>query len=188
MYIRRKVFSKLQTEDGQERYFSTTEFTLMSEAEQREFSKKNDDEEEELSKEDKRAIKYWQKKRHKETAELKQAALEGDKEAEKKLTKKAYKKAMIASGAAGAIGGALIGASNSNKKGKGALIGAGIGAAYGTGIGALAGKAVKEGWKHRKKFESRNAQNKINSKLEHDQLAVANGKMSKKEFIKKWGN
>ena len=41
MYIRRKVFSKLQTEDGQERYFSTTEFTLMSEAEQREFSRRS---------------------------------------------------------------------------------------------------------------------------------------------------
>ena len=37
MYIRRKVFSKLQTEDGQERYFSTTEFTLMSDAEERIF-------------------------------------------------------------------------------------------------------------------------------------------------------
>lgn len=41
MYIRRKVFSKLQTEDGQERYFSTTEFTLMSEVEQREFSRRS---------------------------------------------------------------------------------------------------------------------------------------------------
>ena len=41
MYIRRKVFSKLQTEDGQERYFSTTEFTRISEAEQREFSRRS---------------------------------------------------------------------------------------------------------------------------------------------------
>jgi hypothetical protein len=41
MYIRRKVFSKLQTEDGQERYFSTTEFIRISEAEQREFSRRS---------------------------------------------------------------------------------------------------------------------------------------------------
>lgn len=47
MYIRRKVFSKLQTEDGQERYFSTTEFTYMSEEEQREFAEKEKQEEDE---------------------------------------------------------------------------------------------------------------------------------------------
>ena len=42
MYIRRKVFSKLQTEEGQEKYFSTTEFTRITEAEQREFAKKEE--------------------------------------------------------------------------------------------------------------------------------------------------
>lgn len=41
MYIRRKVFSLLQDEMGEERYFSTTDITL-EDAEQRIFSKKED--------------------------------------------------------------------------------------------------------------------------------------------------
>lgn len=57
MYIRRKVFSKFQTESGEERYFSTTEYTLMSEAEQREFSKKDDDDDDKKSKKNKKEYK-----------------------------------------------------------------------------------------------------------------------------------
>ena len=40
MYIRRKVFSLLQDETGEERYFSTTEVTL-EDIEQREFARKD---------------------------------------------------------------------------------------------------------------------------------------------------
>ena len=47
MYIRRKVFSKLQTEDGQERYFSTTEFTLTKDSEGIKYFSKCDDDSEE---------------------------------------------------------------------------------------------------------------------------------------------
>ncbi len=48
MYIRRKVFSKLQTEDGEDRYFSTTEFTMTEDSEGiRYFSKSNDNNSEE---------------------------------------------------------------------------------------------------------------------------------------------
>lgn len=193
MYIRRKVFSRFIDESGEEKLFSTTDYTLMSEAEQREFSEDKKSDEEELAKEDKKIIKYWQKKRRKETAALKQAALEGDKEAQKKLTKKAYKWGMIREGAIGAGIGAITGSmahddESRKSKIKGALRGAAVGGALGTGLGALIGKETKEGWKHQKKTDSRNAQSKINSELEHDQLALANGKMTKKEFIKKWGN
>lgn len=40
MYIRRKVFSLLYDETGEERYFSTTEVTL-EDIEQREFARKD---------------------------------------------------------------------------------------------------------------------------------------------------
>ena len=51
MYIRRKVFSRFyDSESGEERLFSTTDYTLMSEAEQREFAEKNESKEEEEKK------------------------------------------------------------------------------------------------------------------------------------------
>lgn len=43
MYIRRKVFSLLQDENGEERYFSTTEFTREV-AEEKTYAKKDDEE------------------------------------------------------------------------------------------------------------------------------------------------
>ena len=43
MYIRRKVFSLLQDENGEERYFSTTEFTR-EDAEEKTYAKKDDEE------------------------------------------------------------------------------------------------------------------------------------------------
>lgn len=183
MYIRRKVFSKFQDEDGQERYFSTTEYTLISELEQREFSKKDDDddEDEELLREDKKQIKRY--KRRPEKSQLLEDAYRGDPEAKKKLGKEASRKAMAALGVMGAAEGALLGMSGG---GKGALKGAAIGAAAGTGLGALAGKEIKRGWKNADK-KSRNAQFALNKELELDRLAVANGNMTKKEFIKKWG-
>lgn len=43
MYIRRKVFTKLYTESGEERYFSTTKYTMTEDSEGiRYFSKCND--------------------------------------------------------------------------------------------------------------------------------------------------
>ena len=190
MYIRRKVFSKLQTEDGQERYFSTTEFTLMSEAEQREFSKKKESEPKEeeekepkLAREDRKEIRRYGRKWNKKSAELRKKALEGDEDAQKKIVKRAYKKGMIGMGALGATAGALVGA-NDGKAAKGAA----IGGAVGTGLGAAIATGVKSSWKHKKKIESRNPQAKIDGKIDHDRIAVSRGEMTKKEFVKKWGN
>lgn len=190
MYIRRKVFSKLQTEEGQEKYFSTTEFTLMSEAEQREFSKKKESEPKEeeekepkLAREDRKEIRRYGRKWNKKSAELRKKALEGDEDAQKKIVKRAYKKGMIGMGALGATAGALVGA-NDGKAAKGAA----IGGAVGTGLGAAIATGVKSSWKHKKKIESRNPQAKIDGKIDHDRIAVSRGEMTKKEFVKKWGN
>lgn len=84
MYIRRKVFSKLQTEDGQGRYFSTTEFTRISEAEQREFSRRSN------LKDD-----------------LKKAIKEGDDKKVKELEKKATRRRTLAGAVIGAAAGGV---------------------------------------------------------------------------------
>lgn len=47
MYIRRKVFSLLQDETGEERYFSTTDFELADGAEERYYSDDEDEDEDE---------------------------------------------------------------------------------------------------------------------------------------------
>ena len=189
MYIRRKVFSRFVDESGEEKLFSTTEFSYMTEEEQREFADKEDeDEDEKLDKDDEKIIKRWQKKRNKKLAELKQAAYEGDKDAQKKMGKKVFRTALAAGSGIGALTGATFGLSNGDKPVKDALKGAGIGAAAGAGLGALLGNEEKKSWKHLKKSTSRSAETKLAQELDHDQLAVANGKMSKKDFIKKWGN
>ena len=53
MYIRRKVFSLLQDETGEEKYFSTTDIT-MEDVEQRIFSVKEEDDEEKKDKKKKK--------------------------------------------------------------------------------------------------------------------------------------
>lgn len=188
MYIRRKVFSLLQDENGEERYFSTTEYTLLSEEEQREFAEKEDkdkdeDEEDEgkYLREDKRAIKRY--KRRPELSKLKEDAYNGDPEAKKKMGKKASRKAMLATTALGAGYGALAGSGDGVK---GALKGAAIGTAGGALAGAVAGKYIKRSWKNADK-KSRQAQFEVDRELEKDRLSVANGNMTKKEFINKWG-
>ena len=45
MYIRRKVFSRFVDESGEEKLFSTTEFSYMTEEEQKEFADKKENEE-----------------------------------------------------------------------------------------------------------------------------------------------
>ncbi len=59
MYIRRKVFTKLYTESGEERYFSTTKYTMTEDSEGiRYFSKCNDNnsEKDEHDKSKKRSV------------------------------------------------------------------------------------------------------------------------------------
>ena len=55
MYIRRKVFSRFVDESGEERLFSTTEYSYMTEEEQREFANKEDEEKKEEKKSSKLA-------------------------------------------------------------------------------------------------------------------------------------
>lgn len=170
MYIRRKVFSKLQTEDGQERYFSTTEFTLMSEAEQREFSKKDDDDEPNLSRSDRKAIERIKKSN---TADMIQDAWKGDKNAQKRVLKRNHVSKSTAIGAGIGAGVGLL-----RKKG---VIGSLIHAGAGAGAGALVGNLTDpKSSKYDKKDEKIDRQ--------HDRALVASGKMSKKDFVKKWGN
>jgi hypothetical protein len=185
MYIRRKVFSRfVDSESGEERLFSTTDYTLMSEAEQREFSKKDDDDDDEgeYLREDKKAIKYY--KKHPKISKLKEQALKGDPEAKEKLGKRGARAITAIEGGLGAASGAMLGAEMGG--GKGALKGAAIGGALGAGAGALTGREIKRNWKNVDK-KSRNAQAEIDRELEKDRRAVANGNMTKKEFINKWG-
>lgn len=53
MYIRRKVFTKFQTESGEERYFSTTEFTMTEDSEGIRYFSKCDDNNSEKDEHDK---------------------------------------------------------------------------------------------------------------------------------------
>lgn len=202
MYIRRKVFSKLQTEDGQERYFSTTEFTYMSEAEQREFSKK--DESKDDDKEDEKKIRWSDKqnikrlkKMYKKDEDLKNAHLEQydddpevRKEGNKKVMKKGLKRGLATTGivtAAGAgIGygmGKASGLSNRESLKQAGTIGgmAALGGAAGT-IGGVAGAGLANKIK-----DKRIAKGKDGEKKTKDQVMVAAGKMSEEEYTKKWG-
>ena len=129
MYIRRKVFSKLQTEDGQERYFSTTEFTLMSEAEQREFVSS--------------AEKEAKMQLAREIADAEEA---GDHKKAEQLKKRFAKKDRRGFGAIGTAVGAGVGATTGALAGYAlgagatkSLEGAGAGYLGGGALGALAG-------------------------------------------------
>ena len=134
MYIRRKVFSLLQDETGEEKYFSTTDIT-MEDVEQRIFSVKEEDDEE---KKDKKKKKVY---------------LE-DVNSHRGLGRSI----ILGAGPGGAIGG-YVGkkaADKADKEGKsdreikeiagksgakyGAIAGAGIGLANATRRAALAGK------------------------------------------------
>ena len=138
MYIRRKVFSLLQDETGEERYFSTTDVTLENEEErtfsvaedaesleEKDFSdkKKEEDDEPKLTTSDKINIKLNKALTTKKDREAFVEAYEDGKS--HKYGKQAAKYAAIGSG----IGGGILGAAVGGKKG--AAIGAGIGAVSG---------------------------------------------------------
>lgn len=179
MYIRRKVFSLLQDETGEERYFSTTDVTLENEEErtfsvaedaesleEKDFSdkKKEEDDEPKLTTSDKINIKLNKALTTKKDREAFVEAYEDGKS--HKYGKQAAKYAAIGSG----IGGGILGAAIGGKKG--AAIGAGIGAVSGVALNKLARK-------HSGSLDTK-------TKLAVDRVKVADGKMTKEEFAKKW--
>lgn len=169
MYIRRKVFSLLQDETGEERYFSTTDVTLENEEErtfsvaedaesleEKDFSdkKKEEDDEPKLTTSDKINIKL-----------------------NKALTTKKDREAFVEA----------FEDRKSHKYGKQAAkyaaIGAGIGAVSGA-AGSYAG--TRAGVALNKLARKRSGSLDTKTKLAVDRVKVADGKMTKEEFAKKW--
>lgn len=182
MYIRRKVFSLLQDETGEERYFSTTDVTLENEEErtfsvaedaesleEKDFSdkKKEEDDEPKLTTSDKINIKLNKALTTKKDREAFVEAYEDGKS--HKYGKQAAKYAAIGSGIGGGIQGAAIGA------GIGAVSGA-AGSYAGTRAGVALNKLAR---KHSGSLDTK-------TKLAVDRVKVADGKMTKEEFAKKW--
>lgn len=178
MYIRRKVFSLLQDETGEERYFSTTDVTLENEEErtfsvaedaesleEKDFSdkKKEEDDEPKLTTSDKINIKLNKALTTKKDREAFVEAYEDGKS--HKYGKQAAKYAAIGNG----IGGGILGAAVGGKKG-----------AAGSYAGTRAGVALnKLARKHSGSLDTK-------TKLAVDRVKVADGKMTKEEFAKKW--
>lgn len=178
MYIRRKVFSLLQDETGEERYFSTTDVTLENEEErtfsvaedaesleEKDFSdkKKEEDDEPKLTTSDKINIKLNKALTTKKDREAFVEAFEDGKS--HKYGKQAAKHAAIGSGISGGILGAVVG----GKKG-----------AAGSYAGTRAGVALN------KLARKRSGSLDTKTKLAVDRVKVADGKMTKEEFAKKW--
>lgn len=164
MYIRRKVFSLLQDETGEERYFSTTDVTLENEEErtfsvaedaesleEKDFSdkKKEEDDEPKLTTSDKINIKLNKALTTKKDREAFVEAYEDGKQA--------AKYAAIGSGIGGAVSGAA-------------------GSYAGTRAGVALNKLAR---KHSGSLDTK-------TKLAVDRVKVADGKMTKEEFAKKW--
>lgn len=170
MYIRRKVFSLLQDETGEERYFSTTDVTLENEEErtfsvaedaesleEKDFSdkKKEEDDEPKLTTSDKINIKLNKALTTKKDREAFVEAYEDGKS--HKYEKQAAKYAAIGSGIGGAVSGAA-------------------GSYAGTRAGVALNKLAR---KHSGSLDTK-------TKLAVDRVKVADGKMTKEEFAKKW--
>lgn len=170
MYIRRKVFSLLQDETGEERYFSTTDVTLENEEErtfsvaedaesleEKDFSdkKKEEDDEPKLTTSDKINIKLNKALTTKKDREAFVEAYEDGKS--HKYGKQAAKYAAIGSGIGGAVSGAA-------------------GSYAGTRAGVALNKLAR---KHSGSLDTK-------TKLAVDRVKVADGKMTKEEFAKKW--
>lgn len=178
MYIRRKVFSLLQDETGEERYFSTTDVTLENEEErtfsvaedaesleEKDFSdkKKEEDDEPKLTTSDKINIKLNKALTTKKDREAFVEAFEDGKS--HKYGKQAAKYAAIGSG----ISGGILGAAAGGKKGAAASY-------AGTRAGVALNKLAR---KHSGSLDTK-------TKLAVDRVKVADGKMTKEEFAKKW--
>ena len=176
MYIRRKVFSLLHDEAGEERYFSTTEINL-EDAEERIFSvneEKEDKKKPKLTVSDKIKIKLNKALTTKKDREAMIEAYEEGKS--HKLGKQSAKY--------GAIGGAIVGGMAGSLAGKkGALIGAGLGAAT-SAAGSYAGTRL--GVYGNKKLRKISGDLDTSTKQQVDIVKVADGRMTEEEFAKKW--
>jgi hypothetical protein len=185
MYIRRKVFSTFEDENGEERLFSTTEF--MNEDQYLDELMYSDPEDEPKMKLlDK--VTAWNRKHLMTKGERNLVVGLGKNDPE--AWKKAGKREAIVNGALGSITGASLGYWKGGAKGAaiGGLAGAGVGAGLGYGstrVGkAIRNHSIKESknptgkkfWKNNEKAFERNV----------DLTEVANGNMTKSEFAKKW--
>jgi hypothetical protein len=197
MEIRRKVFSLLEDENGEERYYSTTEFALSSNEDYNEKIFSKDEKYSRMSRKDRRQLRKDLKKegltyqdrtdiisrsrQFKPNLERYIAAVEGDEDAREAGYKDLRKSGMTSGGVLGAYYGGALGNSIAGTSGAG--IGAGLGAAAGVGIGYGASKLYEnQARKHRdeKRYATEFA---INA----DKDRVALGKMTPKEFKEKWG-
>jgi len=198
MYIRRKVFSLLQDENGEERYFSTTEFE-----DERLYAEDNDDEpkvEKKMRFGDKQNIKRLKrmyKRRHgEELKDIHMRQMDEDpevrKQADKDLLKKGAKRSAVATGIlvpAGAAAGYGIsrGLMKEGRKESMKMAGAGAGGmAVGGAIGTAAGlgaMAIDNAIKNKKlKKDDEKYYHKVK-----DQVRTAAGDMTEEEYTNKWG-
>ena len=179
MYIRRKVFSVITDENGEERLFSTTEFINEDEY----LSEKLYTSDGDLTLGDKLDIAI---KKHLTTKKDKEAMIEALEEGKyHKLGKQAAKYGAVAGALSGAVNGALIGGLRKGVKGAvlGGLGGTAIGAGAGSAGGYL-GTRVEGGLRNIYKDISGRADTL--DKMRADRVKVAAGKMTKEEFKKKW--
>lgn len=167
MYIRRKVFSIITDENGEERLFSTTEFINEDDyLSERLYTSGGD-----LTVGDKLDIAI---KKHLTTKKDKEAMIEALEEGKyHKLGKQAAKYGAVGAGIPGAIGGAIAGG----------LVGGAAGAGVGAGSGYV-GTRVGGGIRNIIRNVSGSADTL--DRMHADRVKVAAGKMTKKEFRKKW--
>ena len=180
MYIRRKVFSVLVDETGEERLYSVNE-TLLEGYEEREFAEKKKEEEVEPETDKLRfmdRVEYVRDKylTPKQLRKAERAAVKG--EAGKAIVEGG--KIYVPVGAA--VGALAGGIATKSVKGalKGAAVGTGMGAAGTAGLG-LGTVGVKVARKLSPRYEEL-ADRRV------DQLDMASGKISKKDFKKKHYN
>jgi len=199
MYIRRKVFSLLQDETGEERYFSTTEFE-----DERLYTEDDNDDEPKVEKkmrfDDKQNIKRLKrmyKRRHgEELKDIHMRQMDEDpevrKQADKDLLKKGAKRSAVVTGIlvpASAAAGYGIGRGLMKEGRKESLKMAGYGAG-GTLAGAATGTAVGLGSLAIDNAIKNKKLKKDNEKYYHktrDQVRTAAGEMTEEEYTNKWG-
>ena len=185
MEIRRKVFSLLQDENGEERYYSTTKFKMEFDEETGEkmFSEK-EKEEKDVKLKTGDAINYYGNygliRKDGLAAKLERDRISGD-------NKKNIRNSAIGGGASVGLGmaaGAGLVTGSAKSAAKHGLIGATLGAGAGA-LGAAGGLALR----HKiEKGEGKFAKNyKKSWEKQEDLLDLKQGKISKEEFVKKWG-
>lgn len=179
MLIKRNIyFSAIDQETGEEKLFSTTELLTEDEYLECLYSDKDDDEELEMSKADKMSIWLDKHLTTKKDREAKIEAYDRDSQNFHKLAKQSAKRGAIIGGSVGTAAGLIMG----NKKTAAALGLTGAAVSAGGHYGAI--RAAGESVNNRRKRDE-NADKMYQSAA--DQAKVASGKMSKEEYIKRYG-